>query len=168
MRQIISILLENEIGALSRVVGLFSQRGYNIETITAAPTEDNTLSRITILTEGDNVVCERITKQLHKLVNVIKVASFCIDDERGIVEREILFVKVQALGHNIREELKTLCDIFKAEIVDLTPELFIVQYVNTSSEVDRFLKAISEGADVIETVRSGVCGIFRGDHSLHS
>ncbi len=166
MRQIISILLENEIGALSRVVGLFSQRGYNIETITAAPTEDNSLSRITILTEGDNVVVERITKQLHKLVNVIKVSS--IADEQSIVEREILFVKVQALGHALREELKTLCDIFKAEIVDLTPELFVIQYVNTSSEVDRFLKAVSEEADVIETVRSGVCGIFRGDHSLHS
>ncbi len=166
MRQIISILLENEIGALSRVVGLFSQRGYNIETITAAPTEDNSLSRITILTEGDNVVVERITKQLHKLVNVIKVSS--IADDQSIVEREILFVKVQALGHALREELKTLCDIFKAEIVDLTPELFIIQYVNTSSEVDRFLKAVSEEADVIETVRSGVCGIFRGDHSLHS
>lgn len=166
MRQIISILLENEIGALSRVVGLFSQRGYNIETITAAPTEDNSLSRITILTEGDNVVVERITKQLHKLVNVIKVSS--IADEQSIVEREILFVKIQALGHALREELKTLCDIFKAEIVDLTPELFVIQYVNTSSEVDRFLKAVSEEADVIETVRSGVCGIFRGDHSLHS
>ncbi|MDO5351482.1 MAG: acetolactate synthase small subunit [Succinatimonas sp.] len=166
MRQIISILLENEIGALSRVVGLFSQRGYNIETITAAPTEDNYLSRITILTEGDNVVVERITKQLHKLVNVIKVSS--IADDQSIVEREILFVKVQALGHALREELKTLCDIFKAEIVDLTPEIFVVQYVNTSSEVDRFLKAISDEADVIETVRSGVCGIFRGDHSLHS
>ena len=166
MRQIISILLENEIGALSRVVGLFSQRGYNIETITAAPTEDNSLSRITILTEGDNVVVERITKQLHKLVNVIKVSSIAV--EQSIVEREILFVKVQALGHALREELKTLCDIFKAEIVDLTPELFVIQYVNTSSEVDRFLKAVSEEADVIETVRSGVCGIFRGDHSLHS
>jgi acetolactate synthase-1/3 small subunit len=166
MRQIISILLENEIGALSRVVGLFSQRGYNITAITAAPTEDNTLSRITILTEGDNVAAERITKQLHKLVNVIKVSS--IADDNAMVEREILFVKVQALGHNVREELKTLCDIFKAEIVDLTPELFIVQYVNTSSEVDRFLKAISSESDVIETVRSGVCGIFRGDHSLHS
>ena len=166
MRQIISILLENEIGALSRVVGLFSQRGYNITAITAAPTEDNTLSRITILTEGDNVDAERITKQLHKLVNVIKVSS--IADDNAMVEREILFVKVQALGHNVREELKTLCDIFKAEIVDLTPEIFIVQYVNTSSEVDRFLKAISSESDVIETVRSGVCGIFRGDHSLHS
>ena len=112
MRQIISILLENEIGALSRVVGLFSQRGYNITAITAAPTEDNTLSRITILTEGDNVAAERITKQLHKLVNVIKVSS--IADDNAMVEREILFVKVQALGHNVREELKTLCDIFKA------------------------------------------------------
>lgn len=167
MRQIISILLENETGALSRVVGLFSQRGYNIENITAAPTEDNTISRITILTQGDNVSVERITKQLHKLVNVIKVSSL-EDDSHGIVEREILFIKVQCIGHTLREEIKNLCDIFKAEIVDVTPELYILQYVNTSAEIDRFLKAIAEQADVIETVRSGVCGIFRGDHALHS
>ncbi|MBO6258625.1 MAG: acetolactate synthase small subunit [Succinivibrio sp.] len=167
MRQIISILLENETGALSRVVGLFSQRGYNIENITAAPTEDNTISRITILTQGDNVSVERITKQLHKLVNVIKVSSL-EDDSQGIVEREILFIKVQCIGHTLREEIKNLCDIFKAEIVDVTPELYILQYVNTSAEIDRFLKAIAEQADVIETVRSGVCGIFRGDHALHS
>ena len=162
MRQVISILLENEAGALSRVVGLFSQRGYNIENITAAPTEDKSISRITILTEG-----ERITKQLHKLVNVIKVSSQQ-DNSCDIVEREILFVKVQAVGHTLREEIKTLCDIFKAEIVDITPELYILQFVNTSFEVDRFLKAVSEQAEVIETVRSGVCGIFRGEHSLHS
>ena len=163
MRQIISILLENEVGALSRVVGLFSQRGYNIENITAAPTEDKTLSRITILTEGDGSVVERITKQLHKLVNVIKVSSQQ-DDSVGIVERE----KVQAVGHTQREEIKTLCDIFKAQIVDITPELYILQFVDTSFEVDRFLKAVAEQAEVIETVRSGVCGIFRGEHSLHS
>ena len=156
MRQVISILLENEAGALSRVVGLFSQRGYNIENITAAPTEDKSISRITILTEGDGTVVERITKQLHKLVNVIKVSSQQ-DNSCDIVEREILFVKVQAVG-----------DIFKAEIVDITPELYILQFVNTSFEVDRFLKAVSEQAEVIETVRSGVCGIFRGEHSLHS
>ena len=167
MRQIISILLENEVGALSRVVGLFSQRGYNIENITAAPTEDKTLSRITILTEGDGSVVERITKQLHKLVNVIKVSSQQ-DDSVGIVEREILFVKVQAVGHTQREENKTLIDIFKAQIVDITPELYILQFVDTSFEVDRFLKAVAEQAEVIETVRSGVCGIFRGEHSLHS
>mgnify|MGYP003392174247 CR=1 FL=1 len=164
MRQVISILLENEAGALSRVVGLFSQRGYNIENITAAPTEDKSISRITILTEGDGTVVERITK---KLVNVIKVSSQQ-DNSCDIVEREILFVKVQAVGHTLREEIKTLCDIFKAEIVDITPELYILQFVNTSFEVDRFLKAVSEQAEVIETVRSGVCGIFRGEHSLHS
>ena len=166
MRQIISILLENETGALSRVVGLFSQRGYNIEDITAAPTEDRTVTRITIITERDKVELERITKQLHKLVNVIKVASLA-DDSDGVVEREILFVKVQAVGHTARAEIKNLCDIFKAEIVDVTPELYILQYVNTSAEVDRFLKAVGDQAEVKETVRSGVCGIFRGDHSLH-
>ena len=166
MRQIISILLENETGALSRVVGLFSQRGYNIEDITAAPTEDRTVTRITIITESDKVELERITKQLHKLVNVIKVASLA-DDSDGVVEREILFVKVHAVGHTARAEIKNLCDIFKAEIVDVTPELYILQYVNTSAEVDRFLKAVGDQAEVKETVRSGVCGIFRGDHSLH-
>lgn len=166
MRQIISILLENETGALSRVVGLFSQRGYNIEDITASPTEDRTVTRITIITESDKVELERITKQLHKLVNVIKVASLA-DDSDGVVEREILFVKVQAVGHTARAEIKNLCDIFKAEIVDVTPELYILQYVNTSAEVDRFLKAVGDQAEVKETVRSGVCGIFRGDHSLH-
>ncbi len=165
MRQIISILLENESGALSRVVGLFSQRGYNIENITAAPTEDKSITRITILTQSEAVELEHITKQLHKLVNVIKVSSQ-EDDSDGIVEREIMFVKVQCIGHSLRDEIKNLCDIFRAEIVDVTPELYILQYVNTSSELDRFLKAISETADVIETVRSGVCGIFRGDRSL--
>lgn len=167
MRQIISILLENETGALSRVVGLFSQRGYNIEDITAAPTEDRSITRITIITESDKVELEQITKQLHKLVNVIKVASLA-DDSNGVVEREILFVKVQAVGHTARAEIKNLCDIFKAEIVDVTPELYILQYVNTSAEVDRFLKAVADQAEVTETVRSGVCGIFRGEHSLHS
>lgn len=167
MRQIISILLENEVGALSRVVGLFSQRGYSIENITAAPTEDSSLSRITILTDGDGAIVERITKQLHKLVNVIKVSSKQ-DDSSNIVSREILFVKVQAIGHTQREEIKTLCDIFKAQIVDITPELYILQYVDPSFEVDRFLKAVKEQAEVVETVRSGVCGIFRGEQSLHS
>ncbi|MDD7022686.1 MAG: acetolactate synthase small subunit [Aeromonadales bacterium] len=165
MRQIISILLENETGALSRVVGLFSQRGYNIENITAAPTEDPSVTRITILTQSDKVELGRITKQLHKLVNVIRVYAQ-EDDSSGVVEREILFLKVQAIGHGVRAELKNLCDIFKAEIVDVTPEQYILQYVGASSDVDRFLKAVEDSADVIETVRSGVCGIFRGDHSL--
>ncbi len=166
MRHIVSILLENQNGALSRVVGLFSQRGYNIETISAGPTEDNTISRITIVTNSDGVEIEHITKQIHKLINVIKV-SILDENEDGAVEREILFVKVQAMTRPIRDELKSLCDIFHAEIVDVTPELYVLQYVNTSAEIDRFLQVITQQADVLETVRSGVCGIARGEHALH-
>lgn len=166
MRHIISILSENQNGALSRIVGLFSQRGYNIENITAAPTEDSSISRITILTQSDGVEIEHISKQIHKLVNVIKV-SILDENEDGAVEREILFVKVQAMTRQVREEIKSLCDIFKAQIVDVTPELYILQYVNSSAEIDRFLQVITRQADVIETVRSGVCGIARGEHALH-
>ena len=166
MRHIISILLENQTGALSRVVGLFSQKGYNIETITAAPTEDPSITRITITLFGDGRTIEKITKQLHRLINVIKVAILN-EDQDGAVEREILFVKLQAVNRDTREEIKFICDIFRAEIVDVTPVLLTVQFVNTSVEIDRFLKAIGEHAEVIETVRSGVCGIARGDHSLH-
>ncbi len=167
MRHIVSILLENQTGALSRVVGVFSQRGYNIETITAAPTEDPSITRITITLFGDGRTIEKITKQLHKLINVIKVAILNEGDSDGAVEREILFVKLQTVNRDTREEIKLICDIFKADIVDVTPDLLTVQYVNTSSEIDRFLKAISEQAEVIETARSGVLGIARGDHALH-
>lgn len=166
MRHIISILLENQTGALSRVVGLFSQKGYNIETITAAPTEDPSITRITITLFGDGRTIEKITKQLHRLINVIKV-TILNEDQDGAVEREILFVKLQAVNRDTREEIKFICDIFRAAIVDVTPVLLTVQFVNTSEEIDRFLKAIGEHAEVIETVRSGVCGIARGDHSLH-
>ena len=166
MRHIISILLENQNGALSRVVGLFSQRGYNIETISAGPTEDPSISRITIVTESEGVEIEHISKQIHKLINVIKV-SILDETPEGAVEREILFVKVQAMIRAVRDELKSLCDIFKAQIVDVTPELYVLQYVNTSAEIMRFLEVIAKQADVIETVRSGVCGIARGEHALH-
>ena len=166
MRHIVSILSENQNCALSRVVGLFSQRGYNIETITAGPTEDPSISRITIVTDSDGVEIERITKQIHKLINVVKV-SILDENEDGAVEREILFIKVQAMTRQVRDELKSLCDIFKAQIVDVTPELYILQYVSTTAEVNRFLQVVSELADVIETVRSGVCGIARGEHALH-
>ena len=145
MRHLVSILTENETGALSRIVGLFSQRGYNIETITAAPTDDKTISRINILTYGGAEHIEQITKQLHKLINVIKVSSF--EESDDAVERELLFVKVHTPTRAIREELKSLCDIFKAEIVDVTPDLYILQYVSTSADVDRFLKVILETAE---------------------
>lgn len=164
MRHIVSILTENETGALSRIVGLFSQRGYNIESITAAPTEDNTITRITILTHGGDEHIEQITKQLHKLINVIKVSPF--KEYKDVVEREILFIKVQAKDRDTRDEIKTLSEIFRAKIVDVTPNQFTIEYVNTSVEIDRFLDIIKQTSEILETVRSGVCGIERGDNYL--
>ncbi|MDR6995005.1 acetolactate synthase small subunit [Aeromonas salmonicida] len=162
MRHIISVLLENESGALSRVVGLFSQRGYNIETLTVAPTEDPTLSRMTIVTMGDERVLEQIQKQLHKLVDVLKV---CDLSEGEHIEREIALVKARAAG-GTRDELKRLADIFRGQIVDVTPEQYTVQLVGTSEKLDAFIKTAAQTNEIIEVVRSGVCGISRADKAL--
>ncbi|QFI53448.1 acetolactate synthase small subunit [Aeromonas simiae] len=164
MRHIISVLLENESGALSRVVGLFSQRGYNIETLTVAPTEDPTLSRMTIVTMGDERVLEQINKQLHKLVDVLKV---CDITEGEHVERELALVKVRAVGA-ARDELKRLADIFRGQIVDVTPELYTVQLAGTSDKLDAFIKTVVQSSEVVEVVRSGVCGISRADKTLRA
>lgn len=167
MRHLISILLENETGATSRVVGLFSQRGYNIDSITAAPTEDRSISRITIVTEADDFALERITKQLHKLVDVIKVSSLETEGA-GAIEQEIVFLKVQTLSHEVRGEVSQLAAIFHAEIVDVTPELYVLQLVGTPAEIDRLIAAVGRAAEIMETVRSGVCGIARGEHCLRA
>lgn len=164
MRRIISLLLENESGALSRVVGLFSQRAYNIETLTVAPTEDSTLSRMTIVTTGDDRVIEQITKQLNKLVDVLKVSDLSDGDH---IEREIVLVKVRADGAN-RDEVKRTADIFRGQIVDVTPHLYTVQLVGTSDKVDAFIRNMSETTEVVEVVRSGVCGVSRGEKSLRA
>ncbi|WP_417617828.1 acetolactate synthase small subunit [Oceanisphaera sp.] len=162
MRRIISLLLENESGALSRVVGLFSQRAYNIETLTVAPTEDPTLSRMTIVTTGDERVIEQITKQLNKLVDVLKVSELSDGDH---IEREIVLVKVRADGAN-RDEVKRTADIFRGQIVDVTPHLYTVQLVGTSEKLDAFIRNMSDSTEVVEVVRSGVCGISRGEKSM--
>ncbi|MFP2771022.1 acetolactate synthase small subunit [Oceanisphaera sp. KMM 10153] len=164
MRRIISLLLENESGALSRVVGLFSQRAYNIETLTVAPTEDPTLSRMTIVTTGDERVIEQITKQLNKLVDVLKVSDLSEGDH---IEREIVLVKVRADGAN-RDEVKRTADIFRGQIVDVTPHLYTVQLVGTSEKLDAFIRNMSETTEVVEVVRSGVCGVSRGEKSLRA
>ncbi|ART82153.1 acetolactate synthase small subunit [Oceanisphaera profunda] len=164
MRRIISLLLENESGALSRVVGLFSQRAYNIETLTVAPTEDPTLSRMTIVTTGDERVIEQIIKQLNKLVDVLKVSDLSEGDH---IEREIVLVKVRADGAN-RDEVKRTADIFRGQIVDVSPHLYTVQLVGTSDKLDAFIRNMSESTEVVEVVRSGVCGIARGEKSLRS
>ena len=155
MRHIISLLLENESGALSRVVGLFSQRGYNIESLTVSPTEDRTLSRLNITTASDAMELEQIQKQLHKLIDVIKVQEVTDADH---VERELLLIKVKASGF-AREEVKRTADIFRGQIVDVTSSLYTIQLTGTSEKLDAFITAVSEVTDVIEVARSGVVGI---------
>ncbi|MDF1780980.1 MAG: acetolactate synthase small subunit [Alcanivoracaceae bacterium] len=160
MRRIISILMENEPGALSRVVGLFAQRGYNIETLTVAPTEDKTLSRLTLTTYGDDKKIEQITKQLNKLIEVVKLVDLT---EGPHVEREIMLIKIKATGAQ-RAEVKRTVDIFRGQIVDVTNSLYTVQLAGTTDKLDAFIGAVE--AQVMEVVRSGVSGIARGEKVL--
>ncbi|CAO95790.1 acetolactate synthase small subunit [Erwinia tasmaniensis] len=162
MRRVLSVLLENESGALSRVVGLFSQRGYNIESLTVAPTDDPTLSRMTIQTVGDEKVIEQIEKQLHKLVDVLRVSELGQGD---FVEREIMLVKIQATGYG-REEVKRSADIFRGQIVDVTPSLYTVQLAGTSDKLDAFLGTVRDVAEIVEVARSGIVGVARGDRIM--
>lgn len=161
MRHIISILLENEPGALSRVVGLFSQRNYNIESLTVAPTEDNTLSRLTITTIGDDRKIEQITKHLNKLIDVVKLVDLT---EGSHVERELMLIKVKASGAQ-RAEIKRTTDIFRGQIIDVTPTVYSIQLSGTSEKLDSFIAALGNAA-VLEVARTGVTGISRGDKVL--
>ena len=161
MRHIISILLENEAGALSRVAGLFSARGYNIETLTVAPTEDSSLSRLTIVTSGSDDIIEQITKQLNKLIDVVKVVDL---SEAAHIERELMLIKVRASGKD-REEMKRMADIYRGRIIDVTDSTYVIELTGSGSKLDSFIQAID--ADLIlETVRTGVSGIGRGDRIL--
>ncbi|WP_027330644.1 acetolactate synthase small subunit [Marinimicrobium agarilyticum] len=161
MKRIISVLIENAPGALSRVVGLFSQRGYNIETLTVAPTEDETLSRITLTTVGDDHKIEQITKHLNKLIDVVKLVDLT---EGAHIERELMLIKVKASGAQ-RAEVKRCVDIFRGQIVDVTASLYVIQITGTSDKLDAFLQAVGE-ASILEVVRSGVSGISRGEKVL--
>ncbi|MCR9186886.1 MAG: acetolactate synthase small subunit [Halieaceae bacterium] len=161
MRRIISILLENEPGALSRVIGLFSQRGYNIETLNVAPTEDLTLSRLTLTTTGDDKTMEQITKQLNKLVDVVKLVDL---SEGAHIERDLMLIKVRASG-TMRDEIKRTTDIFRGQIVDVGPNTYTIQLTGTGEKLDSFVAAMAE-ADILEVVRSGVAGISRGEKVL--
>ncbi len=161
MRRLLAILLENEAGALSRVVGLFAQRNYNIETLTVAPTEDSTLSRVTLLTYGDADRIEQITKHLNRLIEVVKVVDLTDGDH---IEREIMLIKVRALGEG-RAEAKRMSDIFRGQIVDMTTDAYTVQLTGPSEKLDAFIGALGDGT-VLEVVRSGVSGIGRGEKIL--
>jgi len=161
MKHTISILLENEPGALSRVVGLFSARGYNIETLTVAPTEDPTLSRMTIVTSGSDDVIEQITKHLNRLIEVVKVVDL---SESPFIERELMLIKVRAVGKD-REEMKRMADIFRGRVIDVTEKTYTVELTGDRSKLDAFIEAIDPAA-ILETVRTGGSGIARGERVL--
>ncbi len=155
--------MENEAGALSRVAGLFSARGYNIESLTVAPTEDPSLSRMTLVTRGSDEIIEQITKQLNKLIDVVKLIDLT---EGAHIEREMMLVKIKAeSGTEARNEINRLADIFRGNIIDVTASTYTVELTGTGDKLDAFLKAVGPEA-IIETVRSGVSGIARGEKSL--
>ena len=161
MRHVISLLIENESGALSRVSGLFSARGYNIESLTVAPTEDGSLSRMTIVTRGSDAVIEQITKHLNKLIDVVKVVDL---SEAPNVERELLLIKVRAEGE-MRQEMMRMVGIFRAHIVDVTQQTYVIELTGNQNKLDAFIASLPEDC-VLETVRSGICGISRGERML--
>lgn len=160
MRHIISILLENEAGALARVSGLFFARGYNIESLTVAPTEDVTLSRITLVTRGSDDVIEQITKQLNKLIDVVKLVDLTEGDH---IEREMMMIKVRATEKE-KDDVKRLTDIFRGRVIDVSETTYTIELTGTASKLDAFVKVMT--APILETVRSGVSGIARGEKAL--
>jgi acetolactate synthase I/III small subunit len=160
-KHIIAVLLENEAGALSRVVGLFSARAYNIESLTVAPTEDPTLSRMTIQTSGSEEVIEQITKHLNRLIEVVKVINLT---DGAYTERELMMVKVRAVGKE-REEMSRMAEIFRGRIIDVTDKSFTIELTGDLAKNDAFLQAIDRTA-ILETVRSGASGIGRAERIL--
>lgn len=162
MRHIISILMENESGALSRVAGLFSARGYNIESLTVAPTDDPTLSRMTLVTAGPEDIIEQIKKQLNKLVDVVKLMDLT---EHSHIEREMLLIKVRVDGDG-REEVKRLADIFRGRVIDVTQKTYTIELTGTGDKLDAFIDTVGT-FPILEVVRSGAMGIARGERSLH-
>ena len=160
-RHIISVLLENEAGALSRVAGLFSARGYNIESLTVAPTDDASLSRMTLVTTGSDEIVEQIKKQLNKLIDVVKLLDL---SEGPHVKREMMLIKLRATGAD-REELMRLVAIFRAKVIDVTDASYVVELTGAPKKLDAFIRAVPKGL-LVEVVRSGPTGISRGDKGL--
>jgi acetolactate synthase-1/3 small subunit len=155
--------MENEPGSLSRVVGLFSARGYNIECLTVAPTEDPTLSRLTLVTLGTDAVIEQIVKQLNKLIDVVKIIDLT---EGAHLERELMLIKIDANSAAVKEEIFRLNEIFRGNIVDVTDGVYTVQLVGEGAKLDAFIGSMDK-ALILETVRSGALGIMRGSKNLH-
>ena len=160
-RHILSVLIENASGALSRVVGLFSARGYNIESLTVAPTENEGISRMTIVSFADDVTMEQITKHLNRLIEVVKVYDLM---ENDYVERELMLVKVRAIGRD-RDEMLRVSEIFRARVVDVNDKSYTIEVTGDRSKLDAFLAAIDRTL-ILETVRTGASGIARVERIL--
>jgi acetolactate synthase I/III small subunit len=163
MRHILSLLMENEAGALSRVSGLFSARAFNIESLTVAPTEDPTVSRMTVVTSGSDQIIEQITKQLNKLVDVVKVVDL---NEYRHIERELMLIKLTAQNEH-RDEAKRMVEIFRGRIIDVTENTYTIEMTGTGEKLDAFIEALDDSM-ILEVVRSGVSGISRGDKAIQS
>jgi len=161
MRHILSLLVENEVGALSRISGLFSARAFNIESLTVAPTEDETVSRMTIVTTGSDQIIEQITKQLNKLVDVIKVVDL---SEKQHIERELMLIKI-----NVRDAKRTDIDgiisSFQGRIIDDSEHTYTVELTDTGEKLDQFMQAIDNKL-IVEVVRTGVSGIALGSSAI--
>lgn len=163
MRRVLAIILENEPGSLSRIVGLFSQRAFNIESLAVAPTADPSISRITIATKGDDRVLEQITKQVNKLVDVIKITDLT---ENPHIERELLLLKVLAITDKVRNEVNRLCDIFRGNIIDVGKQTYAIELTGDTDKLNAFITAMSRETEIIETARSGCVGLSRGDKAM--
>lgn len=163
MKRIISVLMENAPGALSRIVGVFSQRGYNVDSLCVAPTDDDSLSRLTIITRGNDKVIEQITKQVNKLIDVLKVVDLT---ENAHIERELMLIKVATRTEAIRSEVKRNADIFRARILDVTATNYTIEITGTSDKLDAFAMTMAQSAEIIESSRTGVCGLARGERAL--
>ncbi len=163
MKRIISVLMENAPGALSRIVGVFSQRGYNVDSLCVAPTDDPSLSRLTIITHGNDKIIEQITKQVNKLIDVLKIVDLT---EGAHVERELMLIKVATRSEAIRSEVKRNTDIFRARIVDVNAANYTIEITGTSDKLDAFATTMGQCAEIIESSRTGVCGLARGERAL--
>jgi acetolactate synthase-1/3 small subunit len=163
MKRILSVLMENAPGSLSRIVGVFSQRGFNVDSLCVAPTDDQSLSRLTITTEADDKVIEQITKQVNKLIDVLKVSDLT---DGNHVERELMLIKVATRTELVRAEIKRNVDIFRAQIVDVNSNNYTIQVTGTSDKLDAFAHTLAQSTEIIEASRTGVCGLARGDKAL--
>ena len=162
MRHIISILMQNEAGALARVVALFSSRGYNIESLSVAPTEDREISRLTLVTRGSDEIIEQISNQLLKLVDVVNTADMTMDDH---IERELLLMKVKILA-GAEQAMPGLIKAAGARVLDDCPETYTLELTGANTLMDDFISQVSECAEILTVVRSGAMAIGRGQEIL--